>query len=83
MSGRRSRDKSARTERPADKVLRAVVAKVLQAKGCVEVKARATGFAQLYDWLKERDVLSVKTDRREQVARTATETVMLPTAARP
>ena len=31
----------------------------------VEVKARATGFAQLYAWLKCRDILVIKTDRRE------------------
>jgi hypothetical protein len=42
----------------------------------IEVKRRATGFAQLYDWLNERDVI-VKADRREQVARTATEAIML------
>lgn len=28
-----------------------------------EVKARATGFRQLYAWLEERDVLVVKADR--------------------
>ena len=32
---------------------------------CVEVKARADGFRDLYCWLKQRDVLIVKTDRRE------------------
>lgn len=31
----------------------------------VEVKARATGFSQLYDWLIERDILVIKQDRRE------------------
>ena len=31
----------------------------------VEVKARATGFAQLYGWLEGRDMLVVKADRRE------------------
>jgi hypothetical protein len=31
----------------------------------VEVKCRAAGFAQLYDWLNERDVLIVKSDRQE------------------
>lgn len=30
----------------------------------VEVKARANGFAQLYDWLEGRDLLIVKADRR-------------------
>jgi hypothetical protein len=29
------------------------------------VKRRATGFAQLYDWLKDRDVLIGKADRQE------------------
>ena len=32
---------------------------------CVEVKARAAGFRQLYAWLTERDVLIVKADRQE------------------
>jgi hypothetical protein len=32
---------------------------------CVEVKARADGFRELYCWLKERDVLVVKADRQE------------------
>ena len=31
----------------------------------VEVKCRAAGFRQLYDWLNGRDVLIVKADRRE------------------
>ena len=31
----------------------------------IEVKRRATGFAQLYDWLSQRDVLIVKADRQE------------------
>ena len=30
----------------------------------IEVKRRATGFAQLYDWLNERDMI-VKADRQE------------------
>ncbi len=30
-----------------------------------EVKARATGFATLYAWLENRDLLIVKADRRE------------------
>ena len=82
MSGPRSRDKGARTER--------AIAKILQVKGfaaakisgmykpgadismpllgvdrAVEVKCRATGFAQLYDWLDERDILIVKADHKE------------------
>ena len=32
---------------------------------CVEVKARAEGFRELYKWLDGRDVLIVKADRRE------------------
>ena len=32
---------------------------------CVEVKARAAGFRELYCWLRERDVLIVKADRQE------------------
>jgi Holliday junction resolvase len=32
---------------------------------CVEVKARADGFRELYDWLNKRDVLIVKADRQE------------------
>ena len=32
---------------------------------CVEVKARAAGFRELYCWLNQRDVLVVKADRHE------------------
>ena len=32
---------------------------------CVEVKARADGFHELYGWLDGRDVLIVKADREE------------------
>jgi Holliday junction resolvase len=32
---------------------------------CLEVKARADGFRNLYDWLEGRDVLIVKADRQE------------------
>jgi hypothetical protein len=32
---------------------------------CVEVKARADGFRELYGWLNDRDVLIVKADRQE------------------
>ncbi len=32
---------------------------------CVEVKARADGFRELYSWLDQRDVLIVKADRQE------------------
>jgi hypothetical protein len=32
---------------------------------CVEVKARADGFRELYCWLNGRDVLILKADREE------------------
>jgi hypothetical protein len=32
---------------------------------CVESKVRANGFRQLYAWLQGRDVLVVRSDRRE------------------
>jgi Holliday junction resolvase len=32
---------------------------------CVEVKARADGFRELYSWLNQRDVLIIKADRQE------------------
>jgi hypothetical protein len=32
---------------------------------CLEVKARANGFRELYAWLADRDVLIVKSDRQE------------------
>jgi Holliday junction resolvase len=32
---------------------------------CVEVKARADGFRELYSWLEGRDVLVFKADRQE------------------
>ena len=32
---------------------------------CVEVKARADGFRELYSWLNKRDVLIVKADHQE------------------
>src|SRR5689334_19028766 len=41
---------------------------ILPLKGrdlCVEVKARADGFRELYSWLDGRDVLIVKADRRQ------------------
>ena len=31
----------------------------------IECKARAAGFRQPYDWLDERDLLIIKSDRRE------------------
>jgi Holliday junction resolvase len=82
MSGRRSRDKGARTERAIVKALQAqgfmatkisgmykpgadISMPLLGTDRAVEVKCRATGFAQLYDWLNQRDVLIVKSDRQE------------------
>jgi hypothetical protein len=32
---------------------------------CVEVKCRADGFRQLYDWLQARDLLIIKADHRK------------------
>ena len=32
---------------------------------CIEAKARAQGFRELYSWLNERDALIVKADRLE------------------
>jgi Holliday junction resolvase len=32
---------------------------------CVESKVRGRGFKQLYDWLRGRDLLIVRSDRRE------------------
>jgi hypothetical protein len=82
MSGRRSRDKGARTERAIVRLLQAqgiaatkisrawcagadLHAQILGVDRAVEVKCRAAGFNQLYDWLDERDVLIVKADRQE------------------
>jgi Holliday junction resolvase len=82
MSGRRSRDKGARTERAIAKALQAngftavkvsrayqlghdIVLPMIGRDLCVEVKARADGFRELYGWLDDRDVLIVKADRRE------------------
>jgi hypothetical protein len=33
----------------------------------VEAKARANGFARLYSWLEDRDVLIIKADRRDAI----------------
>jgi hypothetical protein len=82
MSGRRSRDKGARTERAIIKALQAqgimatkisgmykpgadISMPLLGSDKAVEVKCRAAGFRQLYDWLNERDILIVKSDRQE------------------
>jgi hypothetical protein len=82
MSGRRSRDKGAQTERamvrllqgqgsPPAKIGRAWCAgadlsvQILGVDRAIEVKCRAAGFRQIYDWPKQRDVLIVKADRQE------------------
>ena len=41
---------------------------LLEIDRAVEVKCRAAGFRQLYDWLNQRDVLIVKPDRQEPLA---------------
>jgi Holliday junction resolvase len=82
MSGRRSRDKGARTERAIVRLLQGgglaatkvsgmnkpgadISVPLLGSDRAVEVKCRVAGFRQLYDWLTERDVLIVKSDRQE------------------
>ena len=73
MSGCRSRDKGARTERAIVRLLQASgieATKISRAwlpgvDRAVEVKCRAAGFRKLYDWLNDRDVLIVKADRQE------------------
>jgi len=42
-----------------------IVLPLLSRDLCVEVKARADGFRELYSWLDPRDVLIVKADRQE------------------
>jgi hypothetical protein len=53
MSGRRSRSNGD------------IVLPLMGRDLCVEMKARADGFRELYCWLSERDVLIVKADYRE------------------
>lgn len=82
VSGRRSRDKGARTEGAIMRLLlgqEIAATKIsrmhkpdaeptmppLSADRVVEVKCRATGFAQLYNWLDERDIPIVKAHRRK------------------
>lgn len=38
---------------------------ILNVDRVVEVKVRAKGFGQLYDWLTDRDILIVRADRSE------------------
>jgi Holliday junction resolvase len=82
MSGRRSRDKGARTERAIVRLLQGkgiparkisglykpgadILVPILGVDRAVEVKCRAAGFSQLYEWLNNRDILIVKADRQE------------------
>ena len=77
MSGRKSRDKGARTERAiakligARKVFRAWMSghdlelEVGDRVLAIEVKCRAVGFGQLYGWLDGSDVLILKADYQE------------------
>jgi hypothetical protein len=58
--GIRARKVSAMYKRGED--LRVIVGDIDRS---VEVKCRAAGFRQLYDWLKQRDLLIVKADRQE------------------
>jgi hypothetical protein len=89
MSGRRSRDKGARVEREIAKLIGArKVSRAYQAGHDlelplgddrilrIEVKARADGFRELYDWLGDRDVLIVKANRQDPLV-----VVRLPLAA--
>ena len=80
MSGRRSRDKGARTERAIARLLQGQGIAATKISGmykpgadicgpllgtAVEVKCRAAGFRQFRDWLNERDLRIVKADRQE------------------
>jgi Holliday junction resolvase len=74
--GKMQRDKGARVEREIAKELggmRVPLSGATEfAKGDVvahgltfEVKARANGFKQIYDWLGKNDALIIKADRKE------------------
>ena len=81
MSRRRTGDESTRMERAIVRVLQAqgAVPKIggiynpgtdismsfLGSDTTIEVKRGATGFAELYDWLNDRDMLIGKADRQE------------------
>ena len=78
MSGLRSRRKGVRVELAIAKLIGArKVSRAYQAGHDLELplgddrmlriecKARADGFRELYNWLDERDVLTIKSDRRE------------------
>jgi hypothetical protein len=79
MSGRRSRDEAVRTIVRLWQAQGIAAPKIsgmyspgtdigrpfIGSDTTIEVKRRATGFAQLYDWLNDRDVLIGKADRQE------------------
>jgi hypothetical protein len=80
MSGRRSRDKGGTERASAcvlqeqgvaaaniGRMYKPVAERSISFLGSdttIEVKRRANGFAQLYDWLNDRDVLIGKADRQ-------------------
>ena len=80
MSGRRSRDKGARTERAVAKLIGARKVSRAWVSGhdlklalgdrvlAIEVKCRAAGFGQLYGWLDGSDVLILKADYQEPLS---------------
>lgn len=74
--GKMQRNKGARVEREIAKELGGIRVPLsgatdfakgdVVAKGMTfEVKARANGFKQIYDWLGENDALVIKADRKE------------------
>jgi hypothetical protein len=77
VSGERSRDKGARTERAIAKLIGArKISRAWQAGHDLEldlgdrvlrleVKARSDGFRELYGWLDGSDVLVIKADRQD------------------
>jgi hypothetical protein len=81
MSGGRSSNKGARTERAMVRLLQVQCLSARKVSAAykpghlrvmvgdvecsVEVKCRAVGFRQLCDWLNQRDVLIVKPDRQK------------------
>jgi hypothetical protein len=71
-TGRRSRDNGASTERGIVRLLQAhglsarhLRVTVNDVERAVEVKCRAVGFRQLYEWLNQSGVLIVTADRQE------------------
>ena len=73
--GRRSRDKGNRGGFAAERVplsgsaggsyLGDVTVPILGVDRVAEVKVRGSGFRQIYDWLAGRDMLIVRSDRRD------------------